>query len=67
MDGPTLRLTIKSAVDAAHRALNRYADAVRNEAPKGSGGACHYQPVAITLANFGWEVIGDRRTEVVTR
>ena len=51
----------------AKRLRREYQAALRNPAPANEGGSGHYAPVAISLANYGWSVIADRRAYAVQR
>ena len=66
-DEQELARQVRDMIKRAAEMRAEYHAADANRARKGEGGSCLYQPVAVTLSNFGWSVICDERTMIVRR
>ena len=66
-DESELRKQVSDMVREAARMRDTYLKAKENPAKEGEGGGCNYMPVGIALSNFGWSIIADTRTCVVSR
>ena len=50
---------LTQAIQDAQKFLKEWEEATHTE---GQGGSCLYCPVGITISNYGWSIISDRRT-----
>lgn len=60
-----LRRQITNMIEEAEKCRLAYIKAQNN--PSNDGGGCYYMPVGIALCNYGWTVIGDEKTCVVSK
>lgn len=47
--------------------LRRYRKAKQNPVSRDKGGSIRYRPALVAIANYGWSITGDRRTEALTQ
>lgn len=56
---------LQDAIKAADKMRQEFLDAVKHPRQPNQGGSCCYLPSAITIANYGWSILADRRMYVV--
>lgn len=56
---------VADMIQAADKLRLEYQAATHHLALQGQGGSVLYLPVAVYLANYGWGVIADKRTQIV--